>query len=166
MLYLRLVALLVLLIGASAVHAAPPFKTPQALVEGIYAEIEASSYWENFDQEAGFEPFDTFSSELRARVTAADAIVNPTGEFIGALDFSPFFYGQDSTGMTFVIGAAVSKGGKASAPVQILLEGEVLHELRVVMVEEAGVWKVDDFVLPGDDGPWRLTDYLADPLNF
>lgn len=169
MLLTRLLSPLVLVASlASPALAAPPprFDTPQALVEGVYAEIEASNDWENYDADKGFDPHDTFSSGLKAELATADAIVNPTGEFMGALDFSPFINGQDSGGLTFQIAAPTTKRGRASSVVQILLEGETLHEVRVEMVEEADGWKIDDFQLPGDNGPWRLSDYLADPLNY
>ena len=161
-------ALAGLVVLPALAHAAPPprFDTPQALLEGVYAEIEASNDWENYDYDKGFDPHDTFSSGLKAEVAAADAIVNPTGEYMGALDFSPFIHGQDSGGLTFDISAPTIKRGRASAMVEIMLEGKKLHEVRVEMVEESDGWKVDDFLLPGEAHPWRLSDYLADPLNF
>lgn len=169
MLLSRLLLPLVALIALPALaEAAPPprFDTPEALLAGIYAEVEASNDWENYDYDKGFDPHDTFSSGLKAEVEAADAIVNPTGEYIGALDFSPFIHGQHSGGLTFEIAAPTLKRGRAAAMVKVLLEGGPRYDIRVEMVEEADGWKVDDFLLPGENSPWRLSDYLADPLNF
>jgi hypothetical protein len=154
------------LCGLAQAAPPPPFATPEALLEGIYAEITASNDWENYDHDKGFDPHDTFSTGLKAELAAADAIVNPTGEYMGALDFSPFIHGQDSGGLTFDIAAPVSKRGRASSIVSIMLDGELLHAVRVEMVEEPDGWKVDDFLLSGDGTAWWLSDYLADPLNF
>lgn len=165
----RLLLPLAVLAGLSGLaQAAPPprFDTPEALLDGVYAEIVASNDWENYDYDKGFDPHDTFSTDLQAEVAAADAIVNPTGEYMGALDFSPFIHGQDSGGLTFEIAAPTIKRGRASANVKVLLEGRPRYDIRVEMVEESDGWKVDDFLLPGEDSPWRLSDYLADPLNF
>lgn len=163
-----LLPLITLLALPDLAEAAPPprFETPQALLDGVYAEIEASNDWENYDYDKGFDPHDTFSSGLKAEVAAADAIVNPTGEYMGALDFSPFIHGQDSGGLTFEIAAPTIKRGRAAALVTVLLEGKPHYDIRVEMVEESDGWKVDDFVLPGEGSLWRLSDYLADPLNF
>lgn len=151
--------------GPALAAPAPLYSTPKALLEGVYAEIVASGDWENYDYEKGFDPHDTFSAALQAEIVAADAIVNPDGDSMGALDFSPFINGQDSSGLSFEVGMPKTKGDNSSAPVEVWFEGRIIHDIVVFMVQEPDGWKVDDFEIAGDNGSWRLSDYLADPLN-
>lgn len=162
-----LLALLALLLATPVVAAPIPiFDSPQALLEEVYEQIEASEDWENFDFDAAFDEQEAFSARLTALLDAANEKFYATGDEMGALDFSPFINGQDSGGMDFAIGEAKTKGDRSIIVVDIAIEGAPWHEITFHLVDEgAAGWKVDDILLPmGDaEGSWSLAEYLADP---
>ena len=167
---MRNILILLLTLFAAPVLAAPipTFDSPEALLTAIYDQIEASNDWENYDWDASFDETDAFSARLRALLEQADAIVNPSGEDIGALDFSPFINGQDAGGMTFTLGTSKTKGGRAVMAVDIAIEDRPWQTITFQLVDEGdGGWKVDDIALPGETAgeSWLLSDYLADPLG-
>lgn len=145
----------------------PVFDSPEALLQAVYDQIEASEDWENFDFDAAFDEQEAFSARLMALLVEANEKFYATGDEMGALDFSPFINGQDSGGMDFAIGDAKTKGGLAVIPVSISIEGEPWRELVFHLVDDgAAGWKVDDVLLPLEDvsvGTWKLSEYLADP---
>ena len=161
------IALVALLLPAAAAPI-PRFDDPKALLEAVYAGFTAMEDWDNYDPDAHFNEDEAFSARLTELHRKADEIVNPTGEDIGALDFSPFIYGQDAGGLSYDIGTPKRKGGRATAQVEILFEGKLLHTIGFELVDEGGDigWKVDDIVMPDYDTniPWRLSEYFADPL--
>lgn len=163
---LALIAALLLALPASAAPI-PRFDSPDALLAGVYAEIVAAQDWENYDADAGFFEDEAFSARLTELHRKADEIVMADGNEMGALDFSPFIYGQDSGGLTFDISPAKIKGGRATATVVVMFEDRPLHHLGFEMVDDgAAGWKVDDILMPDENSstPWRLSDYFADPL--
>lgn len=159
-----------LLLGLFAVPALaapiPTFDDPKALLEAIYAQIEAEENWETFDQDGAFDTLDAFSSQLHSALLKADKTVKADGYEMGVLDFSPFINGQDSGGMDFAVGAPKIKGGRAI--ISVLITGYQEQTIGFELVNDGAVagWKVDDIILPGYDGEpdWRLSDYFADPL--
>jgi hypothetical protein len=162
-----LLALIALLLATPAQSAPiPVFDSPEALLEAVYEQIEASEDWENFDFDAAFDEQEAFSARLTALLEEANEKFYATGDEMGALDFSPFINGQDSGGMDFAIGDAKTKGGVSVIAVDITIEGEPWHEITFHLVDEgAAGWKVDDILLPMGDmqGSWSLSEYLADP---
>jgi hypothetical protein len=163
-----LIAMVALLLPAAAAPI-PRFDDPKALLEAVYAGFTAMEDWDNYDPDAHFDETEAFSTRLTELHRMADDIVDPTGEYMGALDFSPFIYGQDSGGLTYAIGTPKRKGGRASAQVEILLEGKLLHTIGFELVDEGGDigWRVDDIIMPDYDTntSWRLSEYFADPLD-
>ncbi|WIJ26526.1 hypothetical protein [Devosia sp. RR2S18] len=160
--FLASLALALALCLPAAAAPIPTFGSPKALLDAIYAQIEASEDWETYDADAAFDEIESFSARLMSLHTAANADVLP-GD-IGVLDFSPFIYGQDSGGMDFDVGAPKIKGDRAASTVQAT--GHENFSIRFELVDEgAAGWKVDDIILPGFDGgsEWRLSDYLRDP---
>ena len=159
--------LLVLLLVTPAWSAPiPVFERPEALLEAVYDQIEASEDWENFDFDAAFDEQEAFSSRLTALLEEANEKFYATGDEMGPLDFSPFINGQDSGGMDFSIGEAKTKGGRSVIAVDIAIEGAPWHQLVFHLVDEGATgWKVDDILLPmGDaEGSWSLAEYFADP---
>lgn len=160
-------ALLALLLATPAWSAPiPVFDSPEALLEAVYDQIEASEDWENFDFDAAFDEQEAFSSRLTSLLNEANEKFYATGDEMGALDFSPFINGQDSGGMDFSIGEAKTKGDRSVIAVDIAIEGAPWHEITFHLVDEGDAgWKVDDILLPmGDaEGTWSLAEYLADP---
>lgn len=163
-----LAAALAFLIAAPALAAqVPRFADPKALLEAVYADYLAMEDWDSYDPDAAIDEDGTFSARLADLHRKADEIVMADGSEMGALDFSPFIYGQDSGGLTYDIGMPKLKGSRATASVVILLSGEPLHTIGFEFVDEGEPgWKVDDILLPGDDAgsTWRLSAYFADPL--
>lgn len=144
----------------------PVFDHPDALLQAIYDQVEASQDWETFDFDAAFDEEEAFSDRLSALLDAANEKLYAEGNEMGALDFSPFINGQDSGGMEFALHPAKIKGDVAVASVDITLSGEPLYTIGFHLVNEgASGWKVDDIALPwGDPGDTvRLSDFLADP---
>ncbi len=162
-----ILALLALLLVPSVLAAPiPVFDSPEALLEAVYEQIEASEDWENFDFDAAFDEQEAFSARLTALLEAANEAFYATGDEMGALDFSPFINGQDSGGMDFAIGEAKTKGDRSVIAVDIAIEGAPWHEITFHLIDEgAAGWKVDDILLPTGDaeGSWSLAEYLADP---
>lgn len=161
-----------LLVAPAAADPIPRFDTPRALLDSVYAQIVAGQDWDTFNAEAAFAETEAFSARLSARLASADAVLMADGNEMGALDFSPFIHGQDAGGMTFEIGPPKVKGDRASASVQILLEGKQLHIIGFDLVDDGATgWKVDDIIMPDYStytagATWRLSDYLADPMAF
>ena len=167
---MRLPAVLAVLVAMAFPAMAAPiprFDDPRALLEAVYAGITAMEDWENYDPDDWFDEDEAFSARLAELHRRADEIVMADGSEMGALDFSPFIYGQDSGGLSYDIADPKVKGDRATGRVRILLEGEVLHTLGFEFVDEpeAG-WKVDDIIMPDYDtnSTWRLSAYFADPL--
>jgi hypothetical protein len=147
----------------------PVFDHPDALLEAIYAQVEAYQDWETFDFDAAFDEEEAFSARLSDLLDAANQRLYAEGEEMGVLDFSPFINGQDSGGMAFTIHPAKIKGDVAVTSVDITLSGAPLYTIRFNLVNEgASGWKVDDILLPwGDPGETvRLSDFLTDPGMF
>lgn len=146
----------------------PRFDDPKALLEAVYAGFTAMEDWDSYNPDDWFDADEAFSSRLAALHKQADEVVMADGSEMGALDFSPFIYGQDSGGLSYEIAAPKVKGDRATTSVRILLDGEVLHMLGFELVDEdAEGWKVDDIIMPDYDinSTWRLSDYFADPLT-
>lgn len=166
-LVISLIALVALALPAWAAPI-PRFDDPKSLLEAVYDGFLAMEDWDTYDPDAHFNEDEAFSARLAALHRKADEIVNPNGDGMGALDFSPFIYGQDSGGLTYDIGTPKIKGSRATAQVAILLEGEPLHSIGFELVDEGGQagWKVDDIIMPDYDTntTWRLSEYFADPL--
>lgn len=166
--FITLLAALFALVLPAWAAPIPRFEDPKALLGAVYDGILAMEDWDTYDPDAHFNEDEAFSSRLATLHRKADEIVNPNGDDMGALDFSPFIYGQDSGGLTFDIGTPKIKGSRATAQVVVLLEGEPLHTIGFELVDEGAElgWKVDDIILPDYDNntTWRLSEYFADPL--
>ncbi|MBJ3783770.1 hypothetical protein [Devosia sediminis] len=146
----------------------PTFHSPEALLDGVYGQIEASLDWENYDWESSFSEHEAFSARLTSLLEEANEKFYAAGDEIGALDFSVFSYSQDPGGMEFTFSDAKTKGDRSIITVDIALEGKAWHSLTFFLVDEgAAGWKVDDVLFPPfeeDAGePWKLSEYLADP---
>ena len=166
---MRLIAaLLAFLVAATPAFAAqlPRFDDPKALLEAVYGDYLAMEDWDSYDPDAAIDEDGTFSARLAELHRKADEIVMADGSEMGALDFSPFIYGQDSGGLTYDIGTPKIKGDRATTSVVILLAGEKLHTIGFEFVDEgAPGWKIDDIIMPGEEGStWRLSEYFTDPL--
>lgn len=161
----RLLFTLLLGLLAAPAFAAPipVFDDPKALLEAIYAQIEAGENWETFDQDAAFETLDAFSSGLHAAYLEGDADIKASGNEMGILDFSPFINGQDSAGMDFAVGEPEIKDDRAF--VTVAITGYEPQEIEFELVHEGSSgWKIDDILLqdyPGDP-LLRLSQYFAD----
>ncbi len=145
------------------------FDTPEALLQAVYDQVEASQDWENFDFEAAFGEEEAFSERLSALLEAANQKAQAAGDEIGALDFSPFINGQDSGGLKFTVNTAKIKGTMATTTVDVTLMGEPHQTIGFQLVDEGDAgWKVDDILLPWGEtqGMVRLSEFLADPEQF
>jgi len=146
----------------------PTFHSPEALLDAVYTQIEASLDWETYDWEQSFPEQDAFSSRLAALLAEANEKFYAAGDEMGALDFSVFTYSQDPGGMEFTFRDAKTKGDRSVITVDIALEGAAWRSLTFILVEDgAAGWKVDDVLLPLEDmsvGTWSLAEYLADPF--
>lgn len=164
---MRTILTLAVMLAAGPVLAAPIpiFDHPDALLEAVYDQVEASQDWETFDFDAAFNEEEAFSARLSALFDAANERLYAEGDEMGALDFSPFINGQDSGGMAFTLHPAKIKGDVAVSSVDVTLTGEPLYTIGFNLVHdgEAG-WKVDDIVLPwGEPGETvRLSEILSD----
>ena len=163
-----LLAFFALALSAAAASPIPRFDDPRALLEAVYEGFLAMEDWDSYDPHAHFNEDEAFSTRLAELHRQADAIVMADGSEMGALDFSPFIYGQDSGGLTYEIGTPKIKGSRATARVVVMLDGKRLHEIGFELVDEGGDigWKVDDILMPDYDtaSTWRLSEYFADPL--
>jgi hypothetical protein len=165
----RTLALLAALLATPALAEVPipTFHSPEALLDAVYGQIEASLDWETFDWENSFQERDAFSARLTKLLNEANEKFYATGDEIGALDFSPFSYSQDPGGMEFTFRDAKTKGDRSVITVDIALEGAAWNSLTFHLVDDGDAgWKVDDILLPLEDvstGTWSLAEYLADP---
>lgn len=145
----------------------PTFDRPEALLDAVYGQIEASLDWENYDWEKSFPEQDAFSARLRGLLDEANEKFYAAGDEIGALDFSVFSYSQDPGGMAFTFRDAKTKGDRSVITVDIALEGAAWRSLTFILVDDGDAgWKVDDVLLPLQDvseGTWSLAEYLEDP---
>jgi hypothetical protein len=149
----------------------PIFDNPKALLEAVYDQIKSyeESYFNGtYDPDANFDDVESFSTHLGALLVEADEKVHATGSEMGALDFSPFINGQDSSDQTYVLYEPKIKGSRAVTDVDIISGGRVLYKITFHFVDEGADrgWKIDEILLPSGDaaGTWSLSEYLADPL--
>ena len=110
-----LLAFFALALSAAAASPIPRFDDPRALLEAVYDGFLAMEDWDSYDPDAHFNEDEAFSTRLAELHRQADAIVMADGSEMGALDFSPFIYGQDSGGLTYEIGTPKIKGSRATA---------------------------------------------------
>lgn len=163
-------ALLVALVSPAAwADPVGVFDTPEALLQAVYDQVEASEDWENFDFEAAFGEEEAFSERLSTLLEAANEKMYAAGDEMGALDFSPFINGQDSGGLDFTVNEAKIKGAVATTTVDITLMGGPHQTIGFQLVDEGDAgWKIDDILLPWGDPQRtvRLSEFLADPDRF
>jgi hypothetical protein len=146
------VLLSLVLLTLSAVGAmADTFKTPQALLQALYAyDIEQAPN----DAPTLYMPF--FSKGLIAAFQA-DRDRTPEGE-MGALGFDPVISGQDGAASNLKIGTPAVTGDTAQVTVTFR-NGEKVT-LIYSLVREKGSWKVDDIAEPKAEYPWSLRKLL------
>ncbi len=129
---------------------AETFRTPEALIEALYAPYLADG-----------DPSerDTFFSDGLTRLFEADAQASQ-GE-VGAIDFDPVVNGQDFDIENLRFGEAEITG--PSAVVTVHFDNlSVPVTLRYALTDEDGNWQVDDIESIEGDNQWKLSEIFAE----
>lgn len=145
---LTLFALVASAFGADAAT----YKTPQALIEAIYA------YDPNESEADAPSPYGLFFSKGLNTLFQKDRDGKADDE-IGSVDFDPVIGGQDGAAENVRPGAPIIIDDTAELEVTFTNGGPMT--LYYTLVRENGGWKVDDIASQQGEFPWSLRDLLT-----
>lgn len=146
---MRLLLLVVTMLLAPAVQAAPIFEDPRDLIEYAYQPYRDGSFPE--------DPYELWSPALLERW--ALMVARTPEDEVGAVDFDPMINAQDYEIGEVVVGEPVFSGEHAIVTARFDNFGSP-QEIRFVLVEGAAGWKIGDIesLTPGYE--WRLSEIL------
>jgi hypothetical protein len=131
---------------------AATYKTPQALIEAIYAYDTSES------ETAAPSPYGVFFSKGLNALFQKDRDGRADDE-IGAVDFDPVIGGQDGAAENVKPGEPIIIDSTAELEVTFTNGGAMT--LYYTLVRENGGWKVDDIANQQGEFPWSLRDLLT-----
>jgi len=149
---MRQLAVLALLLLSSPAPA-EDYSDPKAVVEALYA---------------GYLPPNEFPPDMSVLQSKRlndlyEADSREANGEIGRIDFDPFINGQDYNVTKFEVSEPAYAAGKALVGVNVVNFGEA-DEFGILLVKEAGGWKVDDVWNEGADYSYDLLDILQAPM--
>lgn len=146
---MRVLLLVLTLLLAPAVQAAPAFDDPRELLEFAYEPYRDGSVPE--------DPFELWSPALLERW--ALMVARTPDDEVGAVDFDPMINAQDYDLGEITISEPVLAGDRAIVTVGFDNFGTP-QEMRFTLVEGAAGWRIDDIesLTPGHE--WRLSEIL------
>lgn len=142
--------LILILLPAPAVQAAPQFEDPRTLLEHAYQPYRDGGFPE--------DPYELWSPELLERW--ALMVARTPEDEVGAVDFDPMINAQDHDIGYVTIGAPLVLENRAAVTARFNNFG-VPQRMRFTLVRGEGGWRIEDIeaLTPGQD--WRLSEILA-----
>jgi len=150
----------ILFCAATPLVAATP--EPLAIVHSIY---DGSSKRE---MAFGLDPKERhqyFSKATAALWYKADAITNPNGDEVGAVDFDLATNSQGADVKSYSIVSSKIDGKAAAVTVKLVLDNWLRNSpdddiVRYGFIREDGSWRIDDMASAADGKPWTLRELL------
>jgi len=146
------------------VTASPAAETPDpvAIVHSIYDGTSKREMAFGLDPK---ERHQYFSKATAALWDKADAISNPNGDEVGAVDFDLATNSQGADVKSYSIVSSKIDGKAAAVTVKLVLDNWIRNSpaddiIRYDFVREDGSWRIDDMASAADGKPWTLRELL------
>jgi len=137
-------------------------RDPVAIVHSIYDGTSKR------EMAFGLEPAERhkfFSKATAALWDKADAISNPNGDEVGAVDFDLATNSQGADVKSYSIVSSETRGKAAVVTVRLVLDNWIRNSsdddiIRYGFILEDGSWLIDDMASAADGKPWTLRELL------
>jgi len=137
-------------------------RDPVAIVHSIYDGTSKR------EMAFGLEPAERhkfFSKATAALWDKADAISNPNGDEVGAVDFDLATNSQGADVKSYSIVSSKIDGKAAAVTVRLVLDNWIRNSpdddiIRYGFIQEDGNWLIDDMASAADGKPWTLRELL------
>jgi hypothetical protein len=135
---------------------------PAVIVDAIYKGGNSTGRAFGLDAKERHQYFSKATAELWDK---ADAVSNPNGDEIGAVDFDITTNSQGAEIRSYSIVSDRIEGKTATVVVKLTLDNWIRHSpeddlIRYLFVLEDGSWRIDDVAGASDGKPWTLRELL------